>query len=86
MLLGFLGKDSALLAWTPMTIAPELRQQMAPMFLARASIFTLRATGKVGRSQAKLTMVVNFDPTWIPPRGVAGVMPGLGVAQYFRLE
>jgi general secretion pathway protein K len=86
MLIGFLGKDSALMAWTPMTIAPELRQQMQRMFLTLASIFTLRATGRVGRSQAKMTMVVNFDPTWVPPRGVAGVLPSLGVAHHFRLE
>jgi general secretion pathway protein K len=86
LLTGFLGQGSALMAWTPITIPPELKDPLKGMFLTDAKIFTLRSTGKVGRSQAKMTMVVNFDTNWTPPRGVAGVMPKLGVVHHFRLE
>jgi general secretion pathway protein K len=85
MLMGFL-KGSPLMAWTPMVIPPDLRPQITSMFLTEASIFTVQSTGRVGRAQAKMTMVVNFDKPWVPPPGVPGVLPPLGVTHYYRLE
>jgi general secretion pathway protein K len=85
MLATFL-KDSPLMAWTPMVIPKDLRPQIAQMFLTQASIFTIQSTGRVGRSEATMTMVVNYDKPWVPPPGVAGVLPPLGVAHYYRLE
>ncbi|MFI5306618.1 MAG: general secretion pathway protein GspK [Polyangiales bacterium] len=79
-------KDSPLMAWTPMVIPPELKPQIMNMFLTEASIFTIQSTGRVGRAQAKLTMIVNFDKAWVPPPGVAGVLPPLGVTHYYRIE
>jgi general secretion pathway protein K len=85
MLQSFL-KDSPLMAWTPMQIPPELKPQIMNMFLTQASIFTIQSTGRVGRARVKLTMVVNFDQAWVPPPGVAGVLPPLGVTHYYRVE
>ncbi len=85
-MLSLMLKGSPLMAWTPMVIPADLRPQIAQMFLTQASIFTIESTGRVGRAQAKMTMVVNFDKPWVPPPGVPGVLPPLGVAHYFRLQ
>jgi general secretion pathway protein K len=86
MLGSMLGKDNALMAWTPLTLTPEQRQQISGSFLTEASIFTIQSTGHVGQTQAKMTMVVNFDKPWVPPAGVPGSLPKLGVAHHYRLE
>ena len=59
---------------------------MKGMFLVEASIFTIQSIGKVGRTQVKISMVINNDRMWIPPKGVAGTMPVLGVTQHYRME
>jgi general secretion pathway protein K len=83
---GLLGEGSLLMAWQPLVIAADQRRLLAGKFLTDASIFTIQATGRVGRSTAKMTLVVNFDRSWTPPKGVPGSLPSLGVPHYFRLE
>lgn len=85
MLKGILG-DSPLMAWTPVVISEQEKQQMAGKFLVAASIFTIQSTGTVGKARAKMTMVVNYDPPWKPPLGVTATRPPLGVVHYYRLE
>jgi general secretion pathway protein K len=75
-----------LIAWTPVQIAADQRQRIANAFLTEASIFTIQSTAYVGRARAKMSMVVNFDRPWTPPRGVPGSMPALGVVHHYRLE
>jgi general secretion pathway protein K len=75
-----------LLAWTPLQIPPDVRQRVASAFLTEASIYTIESTAYVGRARAKMSVVVNFDKPWTPPRGVPGSMPALGVAHHYRLE
>jgi general secretion pathway protein K len=82
---GFL-KGSPLMAWTPFVIPPEIQNQLNGVFLTEGSIFTLQSTGTVGRTQAKINMVINTDRLWTPPRGVSGTMPALGVVHYYRLN
>jgi general secretion pathway protein K len=85
-LVGFLGADSPLLAWTPMQIPADQRKQIEERFLTLASIFTIQSTGRVGKAQARITAVVNFDPPWVPPPGVAGSLPALGVFHHYRIQ
>ena len=85
-LIGFLGKDSPLMAWTPMQIAADQRKQIEDRFLTEASIFTIQATGRVGKAQAKVSVVVNFDKAWVPPPGAAGSLPALGVLHHYRID
>jgi general secretion pathway protein K len=80
------GNESPLLAWTPLLIPDELQKKLAGMFLTEASIFSMQSTGTVGRTQVKVTMVVNTDRTWVPPKGVAATMPSLGVVHYYRVD
>jgi general secretion pathway protein K len=75
-----------LLAWTPMQIPADQRAQIESRFLAEASIFTIQSTARVGRAQAKMTVVVNYDRPWVPPPGVSGSLPALGVLHYYRLQ
>jgi general secretion pathway protein K len=75
-----------LVAWTPVQISADQRQRIASAFLTEASIFTIQSTAYVGRARAKMSMVVNFDRPWTPPRGVPGSMPALGVVHHYRLE
>jgi general secretion pathway protein K len=88
MLKGILGPENPLMLWTPIVITPEQRQGMAGRFLVAASIFTIQSTAYVGRAQAKMTMVVNYDPPWKPPAGVSvdSPRPPLGAVHYYRLE
>lgn len=85
-LMGFLGKDSPYMMWVPFVIPPDLANKMKAMFLVEASIFTIQSIGKVGRTQVKISTVINNDRMWIPPKGVSGTMPVLGVAQHYRVE
>jgi general secretion pathway protein K len=80
------GQPPTMLAWTPLQIPPDVRQRIAGAFLTEASIYTIESTAYVGRARAKMSMVVNFDPPWTPPRGVPGSLPALGVAHHYRLE
>jgi general secretion pathway protein K len=77
---------AALMAWTPLRIPGNLRPQIAQRFLVEAQIFTIQSTARVGRAQAKMSMVINFDKTWTPPHGVAASPPPLGVAHHYRLD
>lgn len=85
-LLGFLGKDNPLMAWTPMQISPDQRVQIEQKFLTEASIFTIQSTAHVGKAQAKVSVVVNFDKPWVPPPGAAGSLPALGVLHHYRID
>jgi general secretion pathway protein K len=75
-----------LMAWTPMQISADQRPQIESRFLAEASIFTIQSTARVGRAQARMTAVVNYDKPWTPPPGVPGTLPALGVLHYYRLQ
>jgi general secretion pathway protein K len=86
MLLGILGPDSPFMAWTPVVVTPEQKQQLESRFIVIASIFTIQSTGQVGKARAKMTMVVNFDTPWKPPLGVTATRPPLGAVHYYRLE
>jgi len=88
VLAGFLAAMNMpqLIAWTPVQIPADKRQDITRAFLTDASIFTIQSTAYVGRARAKISMVVNFDRPWTPPRGVAGSMPALGVVHHWRLE
>ena len=82
----FLGPDNPLMAWTPMQIPADQRREIESRFLTEASIFTIQSTGRVGRAQATISMVVNFDKPWVPPPGVAGSLPALGVLHHYRIQ
>jgi general secretion pathway protein K len=88
MLNGFLASMGmgSLIAWNPVQISPQQRQALGSAFLVEAQIHTIQSTAYVGRARAKMSIVVNFDPSWTPPRGVPGSMPALGVAHHYRLE
>jgi general secretion pathway protein K len=81
-----MGMAETMMLWQPVQIPRELRDAVASKFLVEAQIFTIQSTARVGRAQAKMSLVVNFDPTWTPPPGVAGKPPALGVAHHYRLD
>lgn len=85
MLVGFLGAESELL-FAPIQIAPTERQNLARSLATSAKIFTIVATGFVGRSQIRIESVVNFHERWVPPPPNTGRMPGLGVFHYYRVN
>ena len=85
MLVGFLGEDSELL-FTPIVIPREQRTPLARSLTTAARIFTIEATGLVGRSQVRIESVVNFHQRWVPPPPNSGRMPGLGVFHYYRVN
>jgi len=85
MLTGFLGPESELL-FTPIVIPDNQRSPLARSFATSAEIFTIQATGLVGRSQVRIETVVNFHKRWVPPPPNAGRMPGLGVFHYYRMN
>ena len=85
MLTGFLGEDSELL-FSPIEIPAEQRTPLARSFSSSASIFTIQATGLVGRSQVRIVSVVNFHARWVPPPPNTGRVPGLGVFHYYRMN
>ena len=81
-----MGMAETMMLWQPVTIPPELRDAVLSKFLVEAQIFTIQSTARVGRAQAKMSLVINFDPRWTPPPGVAGRPPALGVAHHYRLD
>ena len=85
MLTGFLGEESELL-FVPIEIPEEQRTPLARSFATSAQIFTIEATGVVGRSQVRIESVVNFHARWVPPPPNSGRMPGLGVFHYYRMN
>jgi general secretion pathway protein K len=85
MLTGFLGEDSELI-FTPIEIPAEQRTDLARSLATSAQIFTIQATGLVGRSQVRIESVVNFHSRWVPPPPNTGRMPGLGVFHYYRVN
>ena len=85
MLTGFLGPESELL-FTPIVIPDNQRSPLARSFATSAEIFTIQATGLVGRSQVRIETVVNFHKRWVPPPPNSGRMPGLGVFHYYRMN
>jgi hypothetical protein len=85
MLTGFLGEESELL-FVPIEIPEEQRTPLARSFATSAQIFTIEATGLVGRSQVRIESVVNFHARWVPPPPNSGRMPGLGVFHYYRMN
>ena len=85
MLTGFLGPESELL-FTPIVIPDEQRSPLTRSFATSAEIFTIEATGLVGRSQVRIETVVNFHKRWVPPPPNTGRMPGLGVFHYYRIN
>jgi len=85
MLTGFLGEESELV-FVPVEIPEEQRTPLARSFTTSAQIFTIEATGLVGRSQVRIESVVNFHARWVPPPPNTGRMPGLGVFHYYRMN
>lgn len=85
MLVGFLGQDSPLL-FAPIVVPETQRTALARSFATSAQIFTIEATGLVGRSQIRIESVVNFHARWVPPPPNTGRMPGLGVFHYYRVN
>jgi len=85
MLVGFLGEDSELL-FAPIEIPEEQRNELERSMSTSARIFTIQATGLVGRSQVQIDTVVNFHERWVPPPPNTGRMPGLGVFHYYRVN
>ena len=86
MLQQFLGPSSPLMAWQPLVIPPDRRQEIASAFIVRASIFTIQSTGRVGRAEVRLSSVVNFHDAWTPPPGVAAKMPSIGIFLHYRVN
>jgi general secretion pathway protein K len=85
MLVGFLGPDSELL-FAPIVIPEEEKKELERSLATAARIFTIEATGLVGRSQVRIESVVNFHERWVPPPPNTGRMSGLGVFHYYRVN
>lgn len=85
MLVGYLGADSELL-FTPIEIEEEEQKLLERSLATAARIFTIQATGLVGRSQVRIESVVNFHERWVPPPPNTGRMSGLGVFHYYRVN
>ena len=85
MLVGFLGPDSELL-FAPIVIPEEEKKELERSRATAARIFTIEATGLVGRSQVRIDAVVNFHERWVPPPPNTGRMSRLGVFHYYRVN
>jgi len=86
MLRSMLGKDNPLLTWVPVVIPQDKRQVMNGAFVTSARIFTIQATGHVGKASIRLSTVVNFDESWTPPPLTTGKMTGLGIFHRYRID
>jgi general secretion pathway protein K len=80
------GPENPLMAWTPFTIPPEQVPTIEQSFVTSAAIFTLQATGHVGRARARISAVVNFHNGWTPPPPNTAKPPPLGVVQHYRID
>lgn len=85
MISGFLGPESELL-FAPVEISAEQRTELAKSLATAARIFTIEATGQVGRSRVRIESVVNFHQRWVPPPPNTGRMSSLGVYHYYRVN
>lgn len=85
MLVGFLGPDNPLL-FRPVTIPQDQRGVVTNSFVTAAQILTVQVTGFAGRSQVRVSAVVNFHDRWTPPPPNAGQMPSLGVFHHYRVD
>lgn len=85
MLLSVFGQDKSRV-FQPIVLTDQDRNQLVAQFMTTSDVFTVRATGTVGRSSVRLRAVVNFSPQWAPPPPNAGAMTGLGVIHYWRVE
>jgi hypothetical protein len=86
MLKMILGENSALLMWKPIVVPPDKRQAMRGAFVTAARIFTIVATGRVGKSSVRINSVVNFDENWTPPPLTIGKMTPLGIFHRYRID
>lgn len=74
------------LLFKPLAIPPAQKRNIVSSFITQASIFYIQSVGVVGHTAVTIKSVVNQWPAWHPPKPNAGVMPGLGVFQYYRVE
>jgi len=74
------------LLFTPLTIDSKQLTDFKRAFITTAAIFTIQSTGKVGRSEVRITGVVNLHRTWTPPPPNAGGLPALGVFHHYRIH
>jgi general secretion pathway protein K len=86
MVKALLGQNSPLLMWQPVVIPPDKRQAMRGAFVTAARIFTIVATGRVGKSSVRINAVLNFDENWTPPPLTIGKMTPLGIFHRYRID
>ncbi|MGB5701569.1 MAG: hypothetical protein WBM48_02015 [Polyangiales bacterium] len=82
---GFLPEGSELL-FLPIEFPENEKSALVRSLATAARIFTIQATGLVGRSQVRIESVVNFHERWVPPPPNTGRMSGLGVFHYYRVN
>jgi general secretion pathway protein K len=85
MLVSLLGPTNPLL-FPPLILTQEARAQLLKLFVPSAAIFSIQSTGIVGRAKVRIRAVVNTHDRWTPPPPNAGIMPGLGVLHYYRVD
>jgi len=85
MISGFLPEDSELL-FLPIEFEEEDKTALTRSLATAARIFTIEATGLVGRSRVRIESVVNFHERWVPPPPNTGRMSGLGIFHYYRVN
>jgi hypothetical protein len=78
--------NNPLMAWQPVQIPADKRNNMRGAFVTSARIFTIQAVGRVNRSSVKINTIVNFDENWTPPPLTTGKMNGLGIFHRYRIE
>jgi general secretion pathway protein K len=86
MVKALLGENSPLLMWQPVVIPQDKKAAMRGAFVTAARIFTIVATGRVGKSQVRINTVVNFDENWTPPTLTTGKMTPLGIFHRYRID
>ena len=82
---GFLGEDNEMM-FVPIVITKDQKTALTRSLATSARIFTIEATGLVGRSAVRIESVVNFHERWVPPPPNTGRMSGLGVFHYYRVN
>lgn len=76
----------AFMAWTPLQIPKDRQKDFRRAFITSAAIFTVQATGFVGRSEVRISSVVNTHRAWQPPPPNAGGLPKLGILHHYRIH
>lgn len=74
------------LLFTPVTIPSAQLNKFKKAFITTAAIFSIQATGKVGRAEVRISGIVNLHNTWTPPPPNAGGLPALGVFHHYRIH